>query len=127
MTTSDFTETNNRDYFLYRDSTGKVLHKGPDPEYRYQRQLAYNRENRKHVDCSEYSKKYYAEHGEEIRQKQRDNYDTKTNTKRCRKWRKRHRKQRQAYEKAYYERNKEKKKQYAREYYYRKKAANDSG
>lgn len=126
LTAADYTETNNRDYFLYRDSTGRKLHKGPDPEYRYQRQLAYRQEHRN--DIHEYNQKYYAEHGEEIRQRKRDEYDTAENTKKCRWYRKRYLMERQAYEKTYYERNAEKKRKQARENYYRKKvAANDAG
>lgn len=123
LTTADYTETNNRDYFLHLDSTGGKLNKGPDPEYRYQRQLAYEREHRKQVDRHEYNQKYYADHGEEIRQRQRDSYDTEKNTKKCRKYRESHLAERKAYEKAYYERNAEKKRRQARENYYRKKTA----
>lgn len=123
LTTADYTETNNRDYFLYRDSTGRALHKGSDPEYQYQRQLAYQREHRKPVDRHEYNQKYYAKHGEEIRQRQHDNYDTKENTKKCRKYRKKHLAKRKAYEKAYYQKNAEKKRKQALDNYYRKKTA----
>lgn len=123
LTATDYTETNNRDYFLYRDSTGRALHKGPDPEYRYHRQLAYNREHRRLVDRHEYNQKYYVEHREEIRQRKRDNYNTRENTKKCRQYRKRHLAERKAYDKAYYKANAEKKRKQARDNYYRKKDA----
>lgn len=126
LTTADYSESNRRDYLFYRDRTGMTLHKGADPDYRYQRQLAYNRENRKPVDRHEYNQRYYEQHRQEICDKKRLEYDTEANTKKCRKWYRKHREQRREYEKAYYLRNAEKKRQQAREYYYRKKALADA-
>lgn len=123
LTTLDYSETNNRDYFLYEDSTGNKYHKGSDPDYRQKRQIAYQRENRKPVDRHDYNQRYYAEHGAEIRKKRRESYNTADNTIKCRKYRKRHINERKAYEKLYYEVNKEKIKQRARERYYKRKAA----
>lgn len=123
MTTGDYTETNNRDYFLHRDSSGMALHKGSDLNYRYQRQIAYQRENRAPKDRHEYNQKYYQEHGEEIKARKRETYDTAQNTRMCRKYRKKHIEARREYEKLYYERNKEKIKKRARERYVQQKEA----
>lgn len=123
LTKEDFTETNNRDYFLYEDSTGRKYHKGTDAEYRYQRKLAYERERRETGELHEYNQKYYAQHREEICKKKRELYDTEINTKRCQRYRKQHIERRREYDKLYYEKNREKKKQRALERYYERKAA----
>ena len=117
----DYTESNNRDYELYESRTGKKLHKQSDKEYRNKRQTAYQRKNRKYVDRHLYNKQYYAVHGEEIKQKKKQNYDTEQNTIKCRKYRKKHSAERKDYDKAYYEANKELKKAMARQRYYEKK------
>lgn len=113
----DFTETNNRDYSLYEDSTGEKLHKRTDKEYRNARQTAYQRKNRKYVDRHEYNQKYYVEHGEEIKERMRKEYDTKKNTVKCRKYARKHRKQRKEYYREYYLKNREKKLEIAKEQY----------
>lgn len=101
--------------------TGEKLHKKSDKEYRNKRQTAYQRKNRKYVDRHMYNKQYYAVHGEEIKQKKKQNYDTEQNTIKCRKYRKKHIEERKSYDKAYYESNKERKKEMARKRYYEKK------
>ena len=99
-------------------------HKGTDKEYRSGREVAYQRENRKKYDRTEYRRRYYLKHREEIIKKVTENYDTKKNTARCKKYRQKHLEQRQAYERRYYEEHKEQKKIQARERYYRKKYEN---
>lgn len=121
----DFTETNNRDYFLYEDSTGRKLHKGTDKEYRNARQAAYQRKNRKYVDRHEYNQQYYKEHGEEIKERMQSEYDTKKNTVKCRKYTRKHREQRKEYYRQYYLKNREKKLEAAKERYERSKAGNE--
>lgn len=117
----DYTESNKRDYFLHEDSTGKKLHKKYDKEYQYGRDIAYQRRNRKYVDRHEYNQKYYAEHGEEIKRKNRDNYDKKKNTIKCRKYRKKHKDDIKEYKRMYYQEHKEEIKRKALERYYQKK------
>lgn len=87
MDTSDYTETNERDYELYEDSTGMKYHKGTDKAYMYKRQTAYHRENSRERDHSEYMHKYYLAHREEISERNKRVYDTKKNTIRCRQYR----------------------------------------
>lgn len=120
----DFTETNNRDYFLYEDSTGRKLHKGTDKEYRNARQAAYQRRNRKYVDIHEYNQRYYQEHKEEIKERVRSKYNTEENTKKCRKYAKAHKEQRKEYYREYYLKNREKKLAMAKERYERSKVVN---
>lgn len=117
----DYTESNNRDYELYESETGRKLHKGTDKEYRTKRQTAYNRKRGIKRDRTEYNKKYYKEHRNEILEKAKMNYDTKTNTRSCRKYRKKNLEKRKEYEKQYYELHKEEKRRKARERYYAKK------
>lgn len=117
----DYTESNNRDYFLFEDSRGRKLHKPSDREYRNARQTAYKRKNRKYVDRHNYNKQYYEEYGEEIKAKKREDYDTTENTRKCRKWYKRHKADKKVYDKTRYEANKEQIKARARERYYKKK------
>ena len=117
----DYTESNKRDYEMHYAWTGEKLHKQSDKEYQNKRHTAYERRNRKYVDRSEYNKQYYAVHGEEIKQKKKQNYDTEQNTIKCRKYRKKHIEERKAYDKDYYEANKERKKAMARQRYYEKK------
>lgn len=117
----DFTETNNRDYFLYDDSTGKKLHHPADKAYRHARQIAYNRRQNKYRDRHEYNQQYYAEHSEEIKEKKRLVYDTKQNTKKCRKWRKKHMEYEKERQRQYYLQNRERKKAYAKQRYEKSK------
>lgn len=117
----DYTESNNRDYELYEVETGNKYHKGTDKEYRIARQSAYNRKCGIKRDRTEYNKKYYKEHKKEILKRTKENYDTKTNTKRCRRYRKNNLKKQKEYEKQYYELHKEEKRRKARERYYAKK------
>lgn len=121
LETEDYTESNNRDYFLHEDSTGRKLHKPSDKEYRNARHTAYQRRNRKYVDRHEYNKQYYAQHGEEIKAKRRESYNTEENTKRCRRYYKKHKADKKAYDKARYEANEERIKERARQRYYEKK------
>ena len=104
---SDYTESNNRDYFLYFDSTGRKLHKPVDKVYRDSRQAAYARANRKYYDRHDYNQRYYKKHAEEIKKRQKDTYDTEKNTIQSRKWRKK---------------NTDRKKQYDHERYLKRKA-----
>lgn len=120
----DYTETNNRDYFLYEDSTGIKYCKGTDKEYRNARQTAYQRRNRKYVDRHEYNQKYYEEHSEEIKERMRSEYNTEENTKKCRKYAKSHKEQRKEYYRQYYLRNREKKLAVAKERYEEKRVLN---
>lgn len=117
----DYTETNNRDYFLYENSTGHKLHKPTDKEYQTKRHIAYQRKNRKYINKHEYNQQYYRENAGRIKERMKDNYDTKTNTIMCRKYRKRHKEERKQYDKEYYEKNKERLKRQALERYYRNK------
>lgn len=117
----DYTETNDRDYSFYEDSTGRKLHKGADKEYRTARQTAYQRRNRKYVDRHEYNQRYYKKKGDEIKERKRSEYDTKENTKKCRKYVKAHKKERKEYYRQYYLKNREKKIAMAKERYERMK------
>lgn len=123
----DYSESNNRDYELYEQYTGKKLHKKTDFEYRRNREVAYKRRKGTYIDKHEYNKNYYIGNADRIKDKRKENYDTKTNTIMCRKYRKRHQEERKQYDKEYYEKNKEKKKQQARERYYKNKMALESG
>ncbi len=125
LETEDFTETNNRDYFLYEDSMGRKLHKETDKEYKNARQTAYKRKNRKYVDKHEYNQRYYEKHGEEIKERKRSEYDTKKNTIKCRKYARKHQEQRKEYYRQYYLKNREKKLEIAKERYERSKAGNE--
>jgi len=117
----DYTESNNRDYILHEADTGKKLHHQSDKEYRNARITAYQRRNRRYVDRHEYNQRYYAEHGDEIKQKMRDSYDTKKNTKKCRKYRKANRDKVDSYQKSYYLLHREEKLRKARERYQERK------
>lgn len=118
----DYTETNQRDYFLYEDSTGRKYHKGTDKEYRDARQVAYRRNKRTYHDRSDYSRKYYQDHADEIKSHMRENYDTRKNTKKCRKYAKKNPEKRREYYRQYYEKNREKKIQQALKRYYAQKS-----
>lgn len=118
----DFTETNNRDYFLYENSTGEKYHKGTDAEYRNARHVAYQRKNRKYYDRHDYNQKYYAEHGDEIKARKRKKYDREKNAIKCRKYAKEHAEERREYYRQYYERNRQKKLQQAKDRYYAKQS-----
>lgn len=107
METVDYTETNQRDYDLYEDSTGRKYHKGNDSDYRIARQQAYNRENPKPRDRKEYLKQYYKDHKQEILEKQKEKYDTAENTRKCRKWRIKNINKRREYDHQRYLRRKE--------------------
>lgn len=117
----DFTETNNRDYFLHEDSTGRKLHYPTYKAYRNARQTAYARRKNRYRDRHEYNQKYYAEHGEEIKEKKRSEYNAKKNTRKCRKWRKKHMEREKERQRQYYLRNREKKLAYAKQRYEQKK------
>lgn len=118
----DFSESNNRDYELYEQDTGRKYHKEADLEYRRKREVAYQRRNRKYVDRHEYNQKYYKENAERIKERMKDNYDTKANTIKCSKYRKKHKEDAKQYYREYYEKNKEKKKEQAKERYYKNKS-----
>lgn len=105
--TVDFSETNNRDYELYEESTGRKYHKGSDMVYRIERQKAYNRENPIKRDLADYNKKYYQEHKEELLSSAKEKYDTKKNTKKCKAWRKRNIEHKREYDRKRYLRKKE--------------------
>lgn len=105
--TVDFSETNNRDYELYEESTGRKYRKGPDPTYRMERQKAYNRENPVKRDVTEYNRKYYQTHKESILLSAKSKYSTEKNTSRCRAWRKKNMKHKREYDKQRYLRKKE--------------------
>lgn len=122
MEVEDYTESNKRDYDFYEQDTGHKLHKGPDEEYRKKRQVAYQRNNKKYVDRHEYNQQYYKEHGDEIKESKREQYDTKKNTRICRKYRKKHSKERKEYDKQYYQKNKQKKIAQALKRYYKNKS-----
>lgn len=117
----DYTESNNRDYEMYEAYTGEKLHRPTNKEYQIARQVAHQRKNRKYVDHHEYNQKYYAENKDKIKQNMKEKYDTKKNTIKCRKYRKKHVEERKAYDKSYYETHKEEIKKKARERYYKKK------
>lgn len=116
----DFTETNNRDYFLYKDSTGNALHQKRDTGYRNARQTAYNRRRNTYRDRHDYNQQYYAEHGEEIKAKMRESYCTEDNTNKCRKYRKNHSEQEKVRQRSYYLENREKRLEYAKRRYQEK-------
>lgn len=107
MDTEDFSETNNRDYELYEESTGRKYHKGTDSSYRIERQKAYNRENTVKRDLTEYNRKYYKEHKEEILLNAKQKYDTRKNTKKCSAWRKKNVEHKREYDRQRYLRRKE--------------------
>lgn len=123
MTTYDYTVTNKRDYEHYEAYTGHKLHRPADKQYRNARHTAYEREHRVKRNNKEYHRQYYKENAEAIKERTKANYDTVTNTKKCRKWRKKNEEHRKEYEKEYYQKNREKKLQAARERYQRKKEA----
>lgn len=103
----DFSESNQRDYAIFEDSTGRKYHKGPDPEYRRLRQQAYDRENPKKRDQKEYMREYYQKHREEILENKKKKYNSKENTLKCRKWRKKNLEKKQEYDHQRYLRRKE--------------------
>lgn len=107
MDTSDYTETNERDYELYEDSTGMKYHKGTDKAYMHARQTAYHRENPSERDRSEYMREYYLAHREEIIERSKSNYDTKKNTIRCRKYRRKKAEKKREYDRQRYLKRKE--------------------
>lgn len=107
LETDDYTESNQRDYELYKESTGRNYHKGTDKDYRNKRQNAYNKENPRKRDQSSYLKQYYQEHREDILRKMKENYDTEKNTKNCRRWRKKNLEKRRKYDHERYLRRKE--------------------
>ena len=118
----DYTETNKRDYEIHESETGEKYRKGTDKEYRYKRQVAYQRRNPKKRDTSEYHKAYYQKNRDKILEQKKEKYDTKTNTEKCRKYREENKERRREYERQYYEKNMEEKRRQARERYYRRKA-----
>lgn len=118
---NDYSETNDRDYELFKAETGKFLHKKTDRDYQNARSTAYQRKNRRYVDRSEYNRKYYQDKGDHIRTVLKAKYDTDTNTRRCRKYRNSHLEKMKQYDKEYYELNKVKKREQARLRYQKKK------
>lgn len=102
MDTNDYTETNIRDYQLYEDSTGRKYHKGADKAYRTNRQMAYNREHPKKRDQKEYMREYYKTHRDEILAREKEKYDSKKNTIKCRKWRKKNPEHKREYDRQRY-------------------------
>ena len=62
-------ETNNRDYQFYEESTGEKYHKGTDNEYRAEREKLYRKEHPAKRDRSEYNKQYYLKNKERIKKK----------------------------------------------------------
>lgn len=103
----DFKESNQRDYWVFEDSTGRKYHKGSDPEYRRLMQLAYNRKNQRKRDQKEYQRSYYQAHREEILKNQKEKYNSKENTLKCRKWRKKNIEKKREYDHQRYLRRKE--------------------
>ena len=118
----DYTESNKRDYELYEAYTGNKLNKPSDKEYTNKRKAAYHRRS---VKRHEYNKRYYEMHKEEIKKRAKENYDAEQNAEKCKKYRQKHKKEKQSYDKAYYELNKERIKEMARQRYYKKKRASE--
>lgn len=81
LTSSDMSETNNRDYQFYEESTGEKYHKGTD---------------------NEYNKQYYLKNKERIKKNRSSSYDTDCNTKKCKKWRKSHMEHKKEYDRKRY-------------------------
>ena len=117
----DFTETNNRDYFLHYDSTGEKLHKPTDKDYRNARITAYQRRVRKSVTKTEYNKEYYQKHREEILQRQKENYNKEKNIRWRKKYSKKNKQKRKEYDREYYLKHREEKLKKAKEEYQKKK------
>jgi hypothetical protein len=124
MTLLDYSETNDRDYWLYEDSTGDKYHKKADREYQNARSTQYHREHPEHrskKQYPEYQKKYYQEHRERIIENQRLKYDTAKNTERCRRYREENAEMIKCYQREYYIAHAEEKRRKARERYYARK------
>lgn len=102
LTSRDMSETNNRDYQLYEESTGEKYHKGTDNEYRAERERVYRKEHPVKRDRSEYNKQYYLKNKERIKKNRSSSYDTACNTKQCKKWRKSHMEYKKEYERKRY-------------------------
>lgn len=102
LTSSDMSETNNRDYQLYEESTGEKYHKGTDNEYRAERERLHRKEHPVKRDRSEYNKQYYLKNKERIKKKRSSSYDTDCNTKQCKKWRKSHMEYKKEYDRKRY-------------------------
>lgn len=81
LTSRDMSETNNRDYQFYEESTGEKYHKGTDNEYRAERERLYRKEHPVKRDRSEYNKQYYLKNKERIKKNRSSSYDTDCNTK----------------------------------------------
>lgn len=95
-------ETNNRDYQLYEESTGEKYHKGTDSAYRMERDRLYKKEHPVKRDRSEYNNQYYLMNKDRIKKKRSDSYDTDRNTKQCKKWRKSHMEDKKEYDRQRY-------------------------
>lgn len=99
-------ETNNRDYQLYEESTGEKYHKGTDSAYRMERDRLYKKEHPVKRDRSDYNRQYYLRNKNRISEKNSTSYDTDGNTKKCRKWRKSHMEEKKEYDRQRYLRKK---------------------
>lgn len=121
---SDYTETNNRDYFLHYDSTGRKLHQPADKSYKNARCVAVRRNDEKR---KEYMHRYYVSHREELIEKAHERYDTAKNTEQGRKWRKANSRHKKSYDRKRYLENREEIKARARERYYKKKMEVEDG
>ncbi len=125
LTARDYTISNQRDYEHYEDYNGVKLHVASDSIYRNARQSAYNRErNRVANNNKEYLKEYYKNNREKLCKRAKEKYDTKKNTRHCRKYRKNNKEHMQRYYKEYYERNKQKILERAKKRYEEKKKLN---
>ena len=102
LTSRDMSETNNRDYQLYKEQTGEKYHKGTDNEYRAERERLYRKEHPVKRDRSEYNKQYYLKNKERIKKNRSSSYDTVCNTKQCKKWRKSHMEYKKEYDRKRY-------------------------
>lgn len=110
ITTTEYTETNERDYWLFEDSTGQKYHKGADSAYRNARQTQYRREHpekRSKKQYPERRREWYLQNRERILEQRKLSYDKAANTAKCREYRKSHLEERKAYDRAYYQRNRE--------------------
>lgn len=101
MDAEDYSETNNRDYELYKDDTGRCLHRPEDKLYKSARQVAYRRAN------PEYLRQYYINHRGRILAKRKSEYETDKNTATCKRWREKNKDKKRAYDRKRYLRRKE--------------------
>lgn len=124
MSLSEYKDSNLREKEIFKEVYGKS--KPLDKSYVSARNIAYQKEHgRKKQDRHQYNQKYYKEHAEEIKAKRKENYDTKKNTEKCRKYNKKNESKRKEYWRKYYLKNIEKKKANASIRYHRIKAEKD--